>query len=140
MLPGVQRKPVAFYCVGMSKPPLHPSAETWLHILFGDDNGGGHLAGQGVEGKTEFPDYWTLSRIESAILNIHERALTVDSLEPTILFDGYIDGILLRVVLSVDHKGQRVLKTAHPLRGNGVFKIINGVRVSKPLLRQDRTK
>lgn len=124
----------------MRQDPFQPSAETWLHILFGNDNGGGHLAGQGVEGKTEFPEYWTLSRIEAAVVSLQSRALTIKSEEHTILLDGLVDGVLLRAVFSLAENGQRVIKTAHPLRGNGVFKNVNGVRVSKPLLRQDRKK
>jgi hypothetical protein len=124
----------------MGPNPHYPSAETWLHILFGDDNGGGHLAGQGIEGKTEFPEYWTLSRIESAILDIQKQALSIDIEKHTVFLDGLVDGVLLRVVFTLDGEGERAVKTAYPLRGNGVFKNINGVRVSLPLLRQDRKK
>ncbi|AWR22335.1 EndoU domain-containing protein [Aurantimicrobium photophilum] len=124
----------------MRPKPQYPSAETWLHILFGDDNGGGHLAGQGIEGKTEFPEYWTLSRIECAVLDIQKQALSIEIEKQAVFFDGIVDGVLLRVVFALDRDGGRAVKTAYPLRGNGVFKNINGVRVSLPLLRQDRRK
>lgn len=124
----------------MPEKPHQPSPETWLHILFGDDNGGGHLAGQGFEGKTEFPEYWTLTRIESAVLTIQEQALSADVQDHRVFFDGLVDGVLIRVVFAFDHNGRHSLKTAFPLRGNGVFKNINGDRVSMPLLRQDRRK
>ena len=59
----------------MSASPLPITPDIWLHILFGDENGGGHLAGHGVEGKSEFPDYWSISRIESAIMAAQENIL-----------------------------------------------------------------
>ena len=124
----------------MRENPQQPSAETWLHILFGDDNGGGHLAGQGFEGKTEFPEYWTLSRIESAVLTIQKQALSGDVQNHRVFFDGLVDGVVIRVVFALDQNGKPSLKTAFPLRGNGVFKNTSGDRVSKPLLRQDRRK
>jgi hypothetical protein len=124
----------------MRQCPQQPSAETWLHILFGDENGGGHLAGQGIEGKTEFPEYWTLSRIESAVLTTQKQALSSDAQNHKVFFDGLVDGVLIRVVFALDQNGKQSLKTAFPLRGNGVFKNINGGRVSMPLLRQDRRK
>ena len=124
----------------MEPTAQYPSAETWLHILFGDENGGGHLAGQGIEGKTEFPVYWTLSRIESAVLQIQNQALAEQSPKHFVFYDGIVDGILLRVVFALDPRGDRVVKTAFPLRGNGVFKNINGTKVSRPLLRQDGKK
>ena len=124
----------------MSSSPLYPTPAVWLHILFGDDQGGGHLAGQGVEGKTEFPAYWSLARIEQciqvAVANISARNKTITSGR----YEELVDGLLLRVVLDFDETGELIIQTAHPLRGNGVFRNIDGSRVSKPLLRQDRKK
>jgi len=124
----------------MSQRLLTPSPEVWLHILFGDENGGGHLHGFGREGKTEFPEYWTLTRIEHAVMaaisNVQNRNR---ELLPG-FYDEFVDGIILRIVLTKDLLGPVKISTAHPVRGNGVFRKINGVLVSKPLLRQDRRK
>jgi hypothetical protein len=124
----------------MKSSQLSPTPEVWLHILFGDIQGGGHLAGQAIEGKTEFPSYWSLARIEQSVLsavgNIQARNphLTAGA------FEEFVDGLVLRIVLARDSNGRVNITTAYPLRGNGVFKNIDGVRISKPLLRQDRKK
>lgn len=124
----------------MSTSSLYPSTAVWLHILFGDDQGGGHLAGQGIEGKTEFPEYWSLARIEQSIqIALQQMQTRHGEIQPGI-YEELIDGIILRVVIHIDERGKIFLQTAHPLRGNGVFRNVNGIPVSKPLLRQDRKK
>lgn len=124
----------------MSMKPLIPTPENWLHILFGDERGGGHLAGQGIESKTEFPSYWSLSRIENAIISAQANVLARDGVLRASEYVELVDGILLRVVIQRTSSGALTIATAHPLRGNGVFRNISGEQVSKPLLRQDRKK
>ena len=124
----------------MSQKPLTPSPEVWLHILFGDSSGGGHLYGYGTEGKSEFPRYWPLARIENSILSALENIQARDHIPSPGVYDEFVDGILLRVAITVDETGQPRVMSAFPLRGNGVFRIQLGIRVSKPLLRQDRRK
>ena len=113
----------------MSRKPLTPSPAVWLHILFGDDFGGGHLSGQGVEGKTEFPHYWQLARIEQAVASAVSNIQARDS-EPVGVFEELVDGILLRIVVRSDAAGNSVIRTAYPLRGNGVFQNQYGAPVS----------
>lgn len=124
----------------MTWNPLYPTASVWLHILFGDDGGGGHLSGQGIEGKTEFPAHWIISRIESALvmaqLQISHRG---EKLEIGQNFE-FVDGIILCVFMTRNERDELELQSAYPIRGNGVFRNINGERISKPLLRQDRRK
>lgn len=128
------------YVRRMSISPLYPSPAAWLHILFGDSKGGGHLAGQGIDGKTEFPEYWTISRIESAIIMAQFQILHSQSVIGEGAYLEFVDGIYLRLVFTRNQTDDLFLETAHPIRGNGVFRNINGIRVSKPLLRQDRKK
>lgn len=124
----------------MSSSPLYPSAQTWLHILFGDNEGGGHLAGQGFDGKSEYPSYWAFSRIESAIVLAQLQRLNRGMEISPGVFDELVDGILLRIVIRQSTGGLLEIETAFPLRGNGVFRNIEGQRVSRPLLPQDRRK
>jgi hypothetical protein len=37
----------------MERPQATPSEQAWIHILKGDEDGGGHGYGAGLEGKTE---------------------------------------------------------------------------------------
>ena len=124
----------------MSTSPLYPTPAAWLHILFGDDKGGGHLSGQGVEGKTEFPEYWTISRIESAIIMAQLQISHRGGLPQSGPNDEFVDGLMLRMVFTRDQHGDLELKTAYPLRGNGVFRNVDGRSISMPLLRLDRRK
>ena len=125
----------------MSQNPLTPSPTVWLHILFGDSKGGGHLGGQGIEGKSEFPEYWSLSRIEQAILCAQENIIARLGSLVQGEHNELVDGILLRIIITQqDEDAALSIRTAFPIRGNGVFRNINGERISKPLLRQDRKR
>jgi hypothetical protein len=124
----------------MSQKPLTPSPAVWLHILFGDSSGGGHLSGYGSEGKTEFPSYWTLARIENAVLSALENIRARENELSHGGYDEFVDGIYLRVAITLNCGGEPEVLSAFPLRGNGVFQIQGGVRKSRPLLRQDRRK
>lgn len=124
----------------MNIMPLEPEADVWLHILFGDSRGGGHLHGQGIEGKTEFPSYWNLSRIEKSIRSAQENFLARNDSLNVGPFEELVDGILLRVVIERGPGDELRISTVHPLRGNGVFRNVDGKSVSMPLLRQDRRK
>lgn len=39
----------------------------WDHILYGDETGGGHLHGTGIPCKSEFPEDWSVDKIQDVI-------------------------------------------------------------------------
>lgn len=85
-----------------------------VHILDGDERGGGHRAGAG-KGKSEFPGSWTDDEIVRRVMQTARRPLRADD-QPekndNLVAYGEHDGITIKVV--VDPAGRVV--TAHPIR------------------------
>ena len=121
----------------MSSIPLVPTPEVWHHILFGDVNGGGHLFGANVESKTEFPFDWHLSRIERAIEGVQRNHIARHGGMRVGQLEGFVDGLVLRLVLEECENGDLYLVTAYPLRGQGVHQNRGGKKVSRPLKETD---
>lgn len=99
--------------------PAHPetieiSDERRVHILYGDDGGGGHLHGVGKPCKSEFPRGWD----EDKILSEVQRIAANDNLPWKKQGNGYFtaednaDGIRVRVVLDRERDG---VITAYPV-------------------------
>ncbi|WP_417556234.1 hypothetical protein [Microbacterium sp.] len=120
----------------VTRPQQIPSEDTWRHILRGEGSepGGGHLHGAGVPGKSEAPSRWTQQTFRDAILAIQDRGAKKRGTPPGVeIYDGVYDGVLLRVVL---RDGE--VRTAIPLRGDGVTQNQPGGRTDVPLWRKDR--
>jgi hypothetical protein len=85
-----------------------------VHILYGDERGGGHLAGVGKACKSEFPDDWSAERV------IEETALIAanDNLRWARQDNGYykaekmVEDVRVRVI--VDRRRREVV-TAYPV-------------------------
>lgn len=113
----------------------HPIGDQILdHILYGDStrNIGGHLHGQGIAGKREFPESWDATRIECSIAQVMEHPLWVrkaaQEFRPTI-FGAEIDGVQIEVKAYL-YQGRYVIERAYPVGGDGVIKnLSNGDRM-----------
>jgi hypothetical protein len=88
-----------------------------LHILYGDGTGGGHKAGAGKPGKTEFPPDWVDDKIISTITRIANDSILPmrQSGKRYWLRMGEQDGLQVRVVLDKEH-GEIV--TGYPVEGH----------------------
>jgi hypothetical protein len=118
----------------MERPQATPSEQAWIHILKGDTNGGGHLFGVGVDGKTEAPESWDQEVFREAILAV-QKGGNERKLYGVSRYEGLYRDVVFRVVLDEDE-----LSSAYPLRGVGVGVNRNGVRVGKPLQSRDRKR
>lgn len=88
------------------------------HILDGDDFGGGHRAGTGVPGKTEFPMDWSDEDILEAIKEVAGTGI-IDrpARRPKeYVIVGEVNGVTIETVV----KPNGEIRTAYPIRGNGV--------------------
>lgn len=90
-----------------------------LHILDGDDRGGGHRSGIGKPGKSEFPSAWSDDEIVRRSL---KTALEPDRIatqaDGRFLAFARHEGVLVKVVLEQDGR----VVTAHPIDGPGVIR------------------
>ncbi|MCA1227316.1 EndoU domain-containing protein [Saccharopolyspora sp. 6M] len=98
---------------------VHITAAREAHVLGGDRTGGGHLAGTGAPGKTEFPAEWD----RELILN-NARSVGRNPDQPPVhepdgrwLVNGVRDGV--RIVVILDPDGSVV--TTFPQGGPGVI-------------------
>lgn len=99
---------------------VHITPAKITHILDGDEDGGGHLAGTGKQGKSEFPLQWSRVKIMAETMAL---AREPGSLVPSIRqgrhywqAEGVRDGVKMRVVLD----GAGAVVTAFPIKGPGV--------------------
>ena len=74
------------------------------HILDGDTTGGGHRAGTGRPGKTEFPSAWSDDKIIEAIECVADDPVSARTVKPNgrTVFEGRYDGQDIRVVVEAD--------------------------------------
>jgi hypothetical protein len=87
------------------------------HILDGDDTGGGHRAGTGNPGKTEFPADWDDDKILGNIENVARNPdVKPDEPQPKgqWLYEGSRDGVHTYVVVNPDG----TVRTAWPREGD----------------------
>lgn len=70
------------------------------HILDGDATGGGHRAGTGISGKSEFPPSWSDEKILGEISDVatDPNSATSAGRGGRIITDGTRDGVDIRVV------------------------------------------
>ncbi len=100
---------------------VHLTAAGRTHILDGEGDGesGGHLAGRGIPGKSEFPPSWSGDRIVTTALAL-ARAPDVPPVpgrDGCWLVEAVRDGVRVRVVVEPDG----TILTAVPLSGPGVI-------------------
>lgn len=118
---------------GAEMAPRYPSViqdlepERQRHILDGDPpevnggDGGGHRAGTGKPGKSEFPPTWTDDDIIRRAMDTAMHPMRTIDKHPVrkhLLAQAEHEGVLIRVV--VDSKGRII--SAYPLRGPGVVR------------------
>ncbi|PLS26249.1 phage protein [Bifidobacterium parmae] len=106
--------------------PLTIRAKEWNHILYGSDDGGGHLHGYGWQnpGKTvEFPEHWTADDIRDAgitILDSKENRAFITQLlaegKNRGTVSGTIDGIEIKVAFAKAGKGTARVTSMFPVR------------------------
>jgi RHS repeat-associated protein len=70
------------------------------HILDGDATGGGHLAGSGIPGKSEFPVGWSREKVMHEISDVAtDPASKVTRVGQTTLVEGTREGVEIKVVI-----------------------------------------
>lgn len=84
-----------------------------VHILDGNARGGGHRAGRGVPGKSEFPPGWSDDRIIAAIEDVANdpAARRRTEADGRTIVTGRRDGVDIRVVVERDG---RTIVTGYP--------------------------
>ncbi len=89
-----------------------------VHILDGDEDGGGHRWGSAVPGKTKFPRDWDDDKILASIADVAARPDRTPVARPHggWICEGMREGVEIRVATNRDG----TVWTAHPLRGPGV--------------------
>ncbi|MBY0429128.1 MAG: EndoU domain-containing protein [Alphaproteobacteria bacterium] len=99
------------------KVPFKLTEQRRIHILYGDGTGGGHKAGAGKPGKTEFPANWNEDKIISTITHIaNDNHLPMrQSGRRYWLRMGEQDGLQIRVVLDKEH---REIITGYPVESH----------------------
>ncbi|PWG60532.1 hypothetical protein DF200_02550 [Bifidobacterium catulorum] len=105
--------------------PLIIRAKEWNHILYGSNDGGGHLHGYGWQnpGKAiEFPEHWTSDDIRDAgiaILDSEENRATIARIladgKRRGVVSGTIDGIEIKVAFSQAGKGPARVTSMFPV-------------------------
>lgn len=98
---------------------VHLTPQGRTHILTGDEDGGGHLSGTGIPGKSEFPRSWSAERVVVEVLALVRgpEATPAPGREERWVVEGVRDGVRMRVVVGA--AGEIV--TAYPLSGAGVI-------------------
>lgn len=102
----------------LTRPPLDAlriPPERVIHILDGDQTGGGHRDGTGKPGKTEFPASWDDDKITDSIMSV-ARSPDSASLQQNgrWLAEGVRDEVKLAVVIMLDGR----IWSAYPLPGS----------------------
>lgn len=104
-----------------------------VHILDGDERGGGHRHGSRRPGKTTFPASWSDDKIMAMITDVARNPDQPPVYQPrqkTWLARGHRDGV--DVTVAIEPSGRIV--TGYPNRGDGVHKIDkHGVPQLRPL-------
>ncbi len=90
------------------------------HILNGDKTGGGHKAGTGKPGKTEFPTDWSDDKILDGVADVAQNGTIKGPAHRPgeVVKTGTIDGVDIDVVV----KGDGGVRTGYPTGGTGVTK------------------
>lgn len=95
------------------KPEFIVTPQRRIHILMGDEKGGGHKFGVGNPGKTEFPKEWDDDKIIKTVESIaNDKSLPMRPSGTYWLKMKEVEGLQIRVVLNRD-RGEVV--TSYPL-------------------------
>jgi len=74
-------------------------ARAQTHVLEGDATGGGHRAGTGIPGKSEFPATWSDDKILHYISDVDTAPNSIRTKQGnTTLIEGMREGVKIRVV------------------------------------------
>jgi hypothetical protein len=108
--------------------------ELLQHVWEGEveANTGGHRFGLGREGKTEFPQHWTLHMVRQSIEVSLFQPQWLQFLGLKTLLFREVTQVLVAIELRRNRKGL-YLFTAYPLCGVGVYRNQQGLKVSLPL-------
>jgi hypothetical protein len=89
------------------------AADRRIHILDGDERGGGHRPGTGRLGKSEFPAGWSDDKIIDSIESVANDPASTRELQANgrIRVEGTQDGVRIRVIIIPDKMS---IVTAHP--------------------------
>lgn len=98
----------------------------------GDPRKGGHRFGLGREGKTEFPEHWTLEMMSQAVRITLNTPQFIAVAGPFTRCSRIVKRVLVRVQLS-KQSGADVVTSAYPVCGDDVFLNVRGRRISVPL-------
>lgn len=98
----------------------------------GDVNQGGHRFGLGREGKTEFPESWSIEQVAIAVRKTLDQPQSVRTFRQGIILKRLFLELIVEVELRVKKDGT-ILITAFPLCGDGVFMNVRGQRQQIPL-------
>lgn len=109
------------HVVGETPNPadIHTPDLKQVHILDGEGDGnGGHVAGTGNAGKTEFPEAWDDDKIINSVEDVAKNPDSPPTLERSgnYKFNGTRDGVEIEGYVSP--AGQ--VQTGYPVRGEGV--------------------
>jgi len=122
----------------------------WDHVLVGDSYGGGHTLKALIhwmrEGATAFPPHWGPDEIGEATAQALRKVAARENLAlPRLLgtsswHEALVDvsGRRLVVRVRLDWDVDKIVTTTHPLRGDGVRQVVNGVITERPLRPDER--
>ncbi len=101
---------------GASTDVISPDRAT--HILNGDNTGGGHRAGTGRPGKSEFPDTWSDGKILDEISKVAKNGIIDRNAgrPGEVIKVGVVDGVEIEVVVKQDG----FVMSVWPVSGPGV--------------------
>lgn len=108
--------------------------ELLRHVWEGEQNGnqGGHRYGLGRDGKTEFPEDWTLELVQLGIELTLAQPQWVKAVEHKITMVRQFAQVLVVVVVQTNAEGPYIF-TAYPMNGAGVYRNQRGIKVLLPL-------
>ena len=108
--------------------------ELLRHVWEGEPNGrqGGHRSGLGREGKTEFPEDWTLELVQLGIELTLAQPQWVKRAEHKITMLRQFAQVLIAVELKTK-ANELYFFTAYPMNGVGVYRNQRGIKVLLPL-------
>ncbi len=90
------------------------SPDRRVHILDGDRTGGGHRAGTGLPGKTEFPVSWSDDKVISEIEDVANdpASIRVPGRNGRVLVSGMRDGVEIEAIVE---RGGAIIITGYPM-------------------------
>ena len=108
--------------------------ELLRHVWGGEPNGhqGGHRYGLGREGKTEFPEEWTLVTVTEAILATLAHPQSIHVYEERTFLLREVKQVILQIEMR-KLAGGFTIKSVFPVCGEGVFRNQKGRRQFLPL-------